>query len=319
MLLLNGQDVEQVATPAEMTRAMEEAFRLYAAGDYTMPQRMHIDHQENTLLLMPCFSGEVFATKLVSLFPDNPAKGHPALYGMVILNDGRSGKPLALLNGARLTALRTAGVGGVGMLYTAGSDVSSAGLIGTGVQGYYQAVFACTLLPIRKLYLYNRSPQGAADLALRLGERLCGVEVVVAASSRELVEAVSLIITATNSRQPVLPDDRGLLQGKHVVAIGSYKKDMQELPRALFSLVEEVYADTDHARHETGDLIIPLQQGWLADEQIALLADLVTGKKKVCGPTTLFKSVGMALFDLVAARFIYSRAREQGLGVEVEL
>lgn len=319
MLILNAEDVERVVTPVEMTAAMEEAFRIYAADDFTMPQRMHIDHHENTLLLMPCISGETLATKLVSFFPGNVAKGHPAIYGTVILNDGLSGEPLALFNGARLTALRTAGVGGVGMLYSAGRTITSAGLIGTGVQGFYQALFACALLPVKELFLYNRSPQSAEAFALRIRERLPGVAVRVAASSRELVASTSLIITATNAGVPVLPDDEELLKGKHVVAIGSYKKDMQEIPQAFFNLIEKVYTDTDHACNETGDLIIPLQKGWLKDEQIVSIASLVTGKEKLSGDTTLFKSVGMALFDLVAARLVYSKAREKGVGVEVEV
>lgn len=319
MLILSAEDVESVVTPIDMTTAMEQAFRIYATGDFTMPQRMHIDHHENTLLLMPCFSGEAFATKLVSFFPGNAAKGHPALYGTVILNDGLSGKPLALFNGARLTALRTAGVGGVGMLYSAGRTLTTAGVIGTGAQGYYQALFACALLPIKELFLYNRSPRSAEAFALRLRKMLPGVTVRVAGSSSELVASASLIITATNARDPVLSDDKGLLKGKHVVAIGSYKKDMQELPQALFSLVEKVYTDTDHACNETGDLIIPLQKGWLEEEQIVSIANLVTGEEEVSGDTTLFKSVGMALFDLVAAQLVYSKAREKGVGVEVEV
>lgn len=318
MLILSAEDVERVVTPQDMTAAMEEAFRIYGAGDYTMPQRMHIDHHENTLLLMPCFSGEAFATKLVSFFPGNTAKGHPAIYGTVILNDGQTGKPLAMLNGAKVTALRTAGVGAVGMLYSAGREISSAGLIGTGTQGYYQALFACTLLPVKELFLYNRSPESAAECAHRLSKKFPDVRVKVVDTSRELAASASLIITATNAGSPVLPDDKDLLQGKHVVAVGSYKKDMQELPRALYSLVEKVYTDTDHACNETGDLIIPLEQGWLEAEQVVPLANLVTGRETVSGDITLFKSVGMALFDLVAARLIYAKAREQRAGVEVE-
>jgi ornithine cyclodeaminase len=302
-----------------MTSAIEEAFRIEATGNFTMPQRMHIDHGDTTLLLMPCIADEFFATKLVSFFPHNSEKGHPALYGTVILNDGATGKPIALLNGAKLTALRTAGVGGVGMLYTTDRKVESAGVIGTGVQGFYQALFANSLLPLKQIYQYDLSLEHAEKTAEMLAEQVSPTKVEVCRNSRELVSSSELIITTTTSNTPVIPDDLDLLRNKHIVSVGSYKKDMRELPRAVFSLIDSVYVDTLHACHETGDLIYPLEQGWLKQERIVPMSKLVTGEEQLKGETTLFKSVGMALFDLIAARVIYQKALEKGVGADIEL
>ena len=92
---------------------------------------------------MPCFGSDYFSTKLVSVFPKNLLIKEPMIYGSVILNDGQTGKPLAVMDGSKLTAMRTAAVGAVGVKHLSPENASTLGVVGLGIQGFHQALFAC--------------------------------------------------------------------------------------------------------------------------------------------------------------------------------
>jgi ornithine cyclodeaminase len=318
MLIINEKTIEELTDPVELTDVMEKAMLTYSRGDFIMPDRSHMDFDGNTLLLMPSKNGNYIGTKVVTLFPGNRSKGEPVLYGTVILNDGNSGKPVAILNGAKLTAVRTAAVGSAGIRHTSPDNASSLGVIGAGVQGYNQAVFACRNRPIKKIFIYDNFSDRLRNLHDCLVNTLEGVEIVIARNADELCRNSEIIITATNSCYAVLPDDQNLLKGKSIIAIGSYKPEMVELPDSLFPLLENVFIDVEVAIEESGDLIHPISKGILRREQIKVLSDILEDKISINkNQTTLYKSVGMALFDLFAASYFYQKALESGTGVEV--
>jgi ornithine cyclodeaminase len=321
MLYLNQRDLLEAAGLPELLDGMERALRLYEDGDFLMPPRMHVDHHENTLLLMPCFTRDSFATKLVSLFPGNPRAGLPFLNGLVVLNDVHTGMPLAILDGPVLTALRTAAVAGVGLRHLASPDMHSFGLVGAGVQGFHQVCLAAAARPLRDVYLYDCDRDASDRLAAALSHKLPALAVHPTASIRELLAHSEAVTTATMAQTPVLPDDADLLRGKHITAIGSYQRHVREIPRALYGLVDTVHIDTRDALSETGDIIYPLEQGWITQDQIRTLGRRLMESADVDAPreqTTFFKSVGMALFDVTAARLIYDRALSLGLGQPLE-
>ena len=142
MLILNQQATLQAATYTEILAAAEKAILLYETEAYYMPNRPHFDYGQNTLLLMPCFDSQRFGTKIVSVFPENRFKNLPSIYGSMLLNDGNTGQPLTLMNAATLTALRTGAVGGVSIKYMTPDNATTLGIVGTGIQGLYQAIFA---------------------------------------------------------------------------------------------------------------------------------------------------------------------------------
>jgi ornithine cyclodeaminase/alanine dehydrogenase-like protein (mu-crystallin family) len=115
-----------------------------------------------------------------------------------------------------------------------------------------------------------------------------------------------VIITATNSQTPVFPDEKDLFTGKTFVGIGSYKPDCREFPEQLFRQIDDLFVDTPDGKHESGDLIDPVKNGWLNGNNIHPLGDLFSGKVvPASNPTRLFKTVGSAIFDLFAAKLIY--------------
>jgi len=136
----------------------------------------------------------------------------------------------------------------------------------------------------------------------------------------ELLADSDVVITATNSTKPVLPDNPEMIKGKCYVGIGSYKPEMREIPDAVFSEVDKIYVDTRFGLKESGDLIDPVKKGLVKEEDVIPLGKIIGGeferninKEK----TVFFKSVGMALFDLITAKVIYEKAREKGLGHEI--
>ena len=316
MLYLSADNLLEAVSYEEVMDVIEQAYALELAGAYAMPPRIHLDHLNNTLLYMPCFLDTIFGTKILSLFPANAAKNLPVISGVVMLNDPVTGLPVAILDGAKVTAVRTGAVGGVAVRHTAPIHAGSVGLIGAGVQGYHQVLFACQARKIETVSIYDFSAEKMTALCEQLNRALPQIRIKSVKSVEELLEGSEIVITATPSLKPVLPDDEDLLRNKSYIGIGSYKPEMREFPQALYRLVDQVLIDTEHGLEESGDLITPLNNGWIEESQIVRFGSFLAQKDRTAcrGKTTLFKTVGMALFDIVVADLIYKNAREKGIG-----
>lgn len=305
MVQIDSNTIGNAAPVRDWVAAMEDALRDTAEGRLDVPPRNHIDRGQNTLLLMPCFGEKYFSTKLVSVFPGNLQKQKPMIYGTVVLNDGQSGEPLAVLDGSKLTAMRTAAVGSVGIKYLAPENADTLGVIGLGIQGFHQALFACETRPIKELRIYDRSRENVELFAKRFKNFYKDIELIKCSSSAELCLSSSIIITATASNQPVVPKTGSWWQDKTLIGIGSYKPNMREFPDEVLREVKHIYVDTMHGLKEAGDLLAPLQDGVFNLEKVRPVSDLVCGKAFREEGTQFFKSVGMAAFDLYGARLVY--------------
>jgi len=323
MLFLSASDIRQCLPCDAAMTAVEEALAIRESGNFQMPERLNLDcgGEGNILLLMPCKTDTALATKLVSVFPGNREQGRPVIDGLVVLNDPQTGEVLALMDGKTLTSLRTGAVSGVSLRHLAQQDVRTLGLVGCGVQAFDQIRHACAARPIREVLLCDRSPAACAALIERLSVELSDVEVRVAASVEDMMAASQVVITATTARQPVLPDEPALFEGKHCIAIGSFEPTVREYPDAIFARTAKVWVDTPHALVESGELGLPLESGLLEREQVETLGALIASEAppdRGAYGTTFFKSVGMALFDLQSARAVYDAARRLNLGTELE-
>ncbi|WP_432662924.1 ornithine cyclodeaminase family protein [Wukongibacter baidiensis] len=322
MLYLGQKDIDNLVSFDELMDNIELAFKIYEKKDFQMPDRIHLHHKEDTVLYMPCFTDSIFGTKIITVFQKNTEKKIPVIQGVMLLNDVDTGKPIAIIDGGTLTAYRTGAVGGVGVRHTTGEKCQAVGLVGAGIQGFYQLLFTAKARNIKRIYVFDIFKEKLNSFKEKLSEKLPEVEINIVEDIRELVEKSEIIITTTTSNKPVLPDDESLLKGKHIVAIGSYKPEMRELPEALFRLLDDMYIDTDFAMEESGDLTTPLKNNWIKKEQVKLFSKLLSDKSNIVnkkGNTTLFKSVGMALFDLVVAEFIYIKAMEKGIGQSINM
>jgi len=252
--------------------------------------------------------------------PGNRARGLPVTNGLLVLSDGETGLPLALLDAAALTAVRTGAVGAMGVKYLTPPDAASLGVVGTGVQGSWVAISACAMRPIRTVYALRRSAASFASFEKALAERAPGVRVVACANVTELLARTGVIVTATTSAVPVLPDAAPLLEGRHFIAIGSYEPHMRELPDSVFRLSGHLVLDSEFARHEVGEAVRPVEQGILPEASVFTIGELVAARRTLdITRTTVYKSAGMALFDLYVARALHEAARRCGVGQEVAL
>ena len=325
MLIINKQILEQFIQLADIVKAVEQAFILAEQGGFTLPERTHLGYGEDVLLIMPCLKADVFATKLVTIYPNNAVQGKPVTMGNLLLNDATTGEALALINGTYLTAMRTGALGALSAKYLSPENSHTCGLVGAGMQGLFQVLALATVRPLQEVYVYDANLAQAEKFVSYLAVRAPELRCRIVANSKELVEGSQIVICATTSTKPVLPDDPHLFVGKHIIGVGSYQPHVREFSDAALATALQssggVYIDTQHALVETGDLIIPLAQGSLQESQIRLLSKLVTagGDSELYKQTTLFKSVGSALFDLYAAQMVYQKVVAAGVGLWVEM
>ncbi len=322
MLFLSAADV-RACLPCELALStVEEALDVQERGAFHMPERMQVDcgGEGNIQLLMPCVTETALATKLVTVFPGNAARGVPAIDGLVVLNDRRTGQVLSIMDGKTLTAIRTGAVTGVSARHLAPANAETLGLVGCGVQAFDQVRHICAARPIRRVLLSSRTPSSVERLRAQLAAELPDVDVRAADSLESLMAECQVLVTSTTARTPVLPDDPALFEGKHCVAMGSFEATVREYPDAIFARTAKVWVDTPHACEESGELRVPLAAGALRADQIETLGALIaSGNPPDRGEygTTFFKSVGMALLDLQAASAVFAAARERGIGTEL--
>jgi ornithine cyclodeaminase len=319
MLYLNNKDIEEIVDKIDLIEILEKGFQMYGEKNYQMPERMHLNRDDDTILYMPCITKDIIGTKIISLFPKNKEKNLPVISGIMLLNDIDTGLPKGILDGSSITAYRTGALGAIGMKYTTGRNCKNVGLIGPGVQGFHQLLLASKVRNIENIYIYGRNKENLKDFINRLKKKLPNINIRPADTSEELVKNSEIIITATPSESPVMPNNKELLKGKHIIAIGSYKYKMREIPDALYELIDEVYVDTELAIEESGDIIQPLEKGLINESQIKTLSEIMSKEKDFAKKTTLFKCVGMALLDVVVAEAIFTTALKLNKGTDIPL
>ncbi len=308
MRFLDADTLEGALDERALVDTMEAAFRAHAAGRYTMPPRPHFGFGPNTLLVMPCQAGGYLGTKVVAVAPENRRKGLPVVQAVMLLFRAGTAEPLAVLDGRSLTGLRTGAASAVAVRHLAPRGARRVGIVGAGVQGRYHARFAAAVLPLEEVVVYDHRPENVRRFTTDMSRRLRGVPVRPAATPEELVQLCPVVVTATTSADPVLPDDPALFAGRLVVAVGSFRPHMRELPEALLRRAARVYVDTEQALEESGDLAVPLARGWIGRDRVEPLGSAL-GQPVRAGrmAPVVYKSVGMALLDVFAAAHLYER------------
>ncbi|MGP4073315.1 ornithine cyclodeaminase family protein [Piscibacillus sp. B03] len=321
MKYLNEEAIWKCVTMSDVIDAIDESYRVYDKGSFEMPTRSQIQDGDNTLILMPCMSDSSIGTKLVTSFPNN--KTLPTLHSLVILNDHDNGSIQSIMDGGFLTGLRTGAIGGSAVRHLAKQNARSLAVIGTGVQGYYQTLAACSERNIQDIYLYNRSIHKIPDFIEKLRPHVSSTtRFHICQSTDYAVQKADIIITATTSKTPVLPKDDSLYHGKLVIGVGSFQPTMQEFPNALFSSAQAFYIDSHDAKKESGDVINPIKNGLYDESGIQPFSEVIKLEMKpeqfnYEEGSVIFKSTGMALFDVVVASDIYERSTELNVGTEL--
>lgn len=313
MLFLSDHDIEKLLDMEEVIDTVEGAFGEYAEGNVVLPPRstIMIPKYNGSISFMPSYlkESEAQATKIISIYPDNPEKGLPTTIAWIIVNDPETGLIDAFMDATHITAMRTGAITGVAARYLAPDDATTAAVFGAGVQGRTQLWAACTVRPIDRAYVYDLDPRAMESFSRDMEDKL-GIEVTPSESGKEACIDADIVLTATTSSKPVIKYE-WLKEKVHISAIGAFYPDWRELDTATIAESKLVIDDYEGIMLEAGDILIPIKEGAITEDHIyAELKELVSGKKKGRTPEdkiTVFKSVGIAIQDSSVANLILSK------------
>ncbi|APE26650.1 ornithine cyclodeaminase [Streptomyces venezuelae] len=292
--------------PAAATHVLAEVLRAGLDPD-AGPPRTAVPVPAGELLLMPAASGAYAGVKIAGVAPGNPARGLPRITGSYLLLDGADLRPLALLDGAALTELRTPAVSALAVrLLTPSDRPLRLVLFGAGPQAYGHLEAVLAAREVAEAVVVAREPVGGRALAGYA--RTLGV--LARTGAPDDVAAADLVVCCTTARAPLF-DGALVAPGATVVAVGSHEPSARETDTALVTRSEVYVEARGAALREAGDLLVPLSEGAIGAEHVAGdLAELVTGRRTPSpGRPRLFKSVGMAWEDLAVAAALYEAAR----------
>ena len=311
MRFLDAQSVREGLPMARAIEAMARAFAAYSAGQVEMPLRLRlpVPPQEAVVLHMPAFlhdpHGQALGVKVVSVFPHNPARGHPLIYASVLMLDPETGRPLAVVEGTTLTAIRTGAASGLATRLLAREDSHVLAVFGAGAQARTQIEAVCTVRPIERVWVYAPTRSHVESLIAELaGRGPIPKDMRPADSPAQALAEADVVCTATTSATPVFAAEY-LRPGTHVNAVGSYTPEMVEVPLEVVARAYVVVDAREAARAEAGEIAQALAQGLLAPEALVELGEIVLGRAPARAhrdQVTLFKSVGLAVQDVAAAQ-----------------
>jgi ornithine cyclodeaminase len=327
LLFLDAREVELLLPMEEAIERMEAAFTALAAGAAVQPLRSALWAADRRSLLgtMPAHltwpDGTVLSgAKVVSVFPANHAAGLDSHQGFVLLFEGDHGRPLAVVDAAAITALRTAAVSGLATRRLAREGASELAILGSGVQARTHLAALRAVRPLTRVRVWSRSLENARRFAAEESARH-GLAVEAVATPEAAVAGAGLVCTATAARQPVLRGD-WLAAGCHVNAVGSCTPAARELDARAVARARLFVDSRESALAEAGDLLLAIAEGAVGEDHIAGdLAELVAGR--VAGrraghedeEITLFESLGLGIEDLAAAHHVYRKALAAGRGI----
>ncbi|MEU6018124.1 ornithine cyclodeaminase family protein [Streptomyces sp. NPDC047515] len=307
--LLGADDIEALG-PAGAVNALEAALS-GGLDPETSPTRHHVTVPGGELLIMPAATQQVTGVKIAGVAPGNPVRDLPRITGSYLLLDGPTLMPIALLDGAALTTLRTPAVSALAIRHLTGPVLRHVVLFGTGPQAYGHLAALLAERQVERVSVIGRTPERVAALvehARRLGVDARAGE----AHGAQEVTTADLVLCCTTSATPLF-DGSLVPDGATVVAVGSHSPDAREVDTALVSRSAVIVESRAAALSEAGDLLIPMAEGAFSAEDIAAnLAELVTGggpggrPAGFAGPR-FFKSVGMGWEDLAVAAAVHGR------------
>ncbi len=323
MLILDAQAVRELLTPKDALCAVEAAFRAVEHEAAVQPQRIVMSHGDGrALAAMPAaVEGHGLGAKIVTITPENVNAGRPVNTILILLFDEADGTPLALLDGTRITALRTAAASALATAALARPDADTLAVLGAGVQAGAHVECLREVRPIRHLRVWSRRPASAVALADDV-RATTDLDVRVVGDPDEAAAGADVVCTTTASAEPVLGAG-GLRPGMHVNAVGASFAGRCELtPEAVATTV--VYVDSiEAARREAGDLLNAQAHGsFRLDAVRGELGGLLCGRcpgRASETEITLFKSVGLAVQDVAVAAVVFAAARKAARGLNVQL
>jgi alanine dehydrogenase len=323
VLVLGHAEVRTLLPMPACVDVMVDALSARARGEALQPLRhvMWLGDRRGALASMPAYvAPDALGAKLLSVFPGNSQSPYESHQGAVLLFEAEHGRLEAMLDASTVTAVRTAAVSAAATRALARPDAQVLAILGTGHQAALHIEAMCAVRAIRTVRVWGRSFERAERLAARAAASH-GVQAVAVATVHEALGGADVVCTTTASREVILPG-RLLEAGCHVNAAGASVPGFRELDGEAIARAR-VYVDAiESARSESDELRLALEEGAIGPDHVvgelgALFVGSLAGRRDPAD-ITLFKSHGLAVEDVAAARYVCARARAEGVGARVE-
>lgn len=316
-LWISEAEVRGLLSLPELIEAIERALGAFSAGIVDQPVRTAIEVQDRTFFAsMPAYDGanKILGAKLVTVYPDNAARGLHTHLAAISLFDAETGELAAVMDGRYITELRTAAASAVSVRHLARADATKLAILGCGVQARSHLAALPLVRAFSEIRAWSPTPAHLQEFARG--------PVIAAVSAEQAVREADVILIATSAVAPAIAS-AWVRDGAHVIAIGACRPSQREIDPALVARAA-LFTDSRAAIwKESGDAIQTMREGLIGENHVrAELGEVARGSKpgrKSAEEVTLFKSLGLAIEDLTAADLVYRRARETGKGIELKL
>ena len=324
MLVLTESELRRLVpfSPAAVA-AVEEGFRQLGGGGVATPPVLRLDFPEANgeidVKAAHAYAWDSFAVKMSTGFFSNAQRGLPSANGLMVLFSAVTGEPLAvLLDGGYLTTVRTAAAGAVAAKWMAPAAIDTLGVVGTGLQAWFQVQAVLAVRPVQQVAVWGRDAGHAHALADRVAQQ-AGVPARVCAGLEELVATSGVVVTATPAKSPLVRGE-WLRAGHHVTAVGTDAPDKQELDVAVWARADVAACDVRGQAVQMGDSHHAVAAGLLDPARLVELGDIVSGRQ-MGRPSpeaiTVCDLTGTGIQDTAIARLACQAAREAGVGMDL--
>ena len=319
-VLLAESDVRAVLSMDDLIDAMEAALAQFSAGGARQPLRsvIEVGPDHAVYAVMPAFVTDppALGTKLVTVYGSNAARGLPTHLATIVLLDPETGALMAILDGRYITEARTAAVSAASARHLARGDARVLAVLGSGVQARSHIEAIARVRSLTDIRIWSRT-RANVDVLIAEMQPHVRAPLHAAASASEAARGADIIALVTASRDPVLDHD-AVSEGAHICAVGACRPNQREMDTALVRNARVFVDSRTGALAEAGDLVIPIQEGAFDASHIAgELGEVFGGRlagRRSASEITVFKSLGMAIEDVAAARLAWERASARGLG-----
>jgi ornithine cyclodeaminase len=322
--ILTRQDVEELLPMRDCIEVMAKTLAATARGQAINPLRtaLRFPDGRGLLGLMPAqlASPPCAGVKIVTVMPGNHGTKYDSHQGAVLLFEPDHGCPVAVIDASSVTAIRTAAVSAVATRLLARESATNLAVLGSGVQASSHLAAMREVRQVQSVRVWSRTPANAEAFARREGERH-GIGIAVAKTVESAVRDADVVCTTTSSKEPVLKG-AWLAEGVHVNAVGACFRASRELDTEAVKLARLFVDRRESALNESGDFLIPLQEGAIAEDHIQaeigeLLVGVADGRRSE-SEITIFKSLGIGVEDLGAAHRVWTMAEKVGRGALVD-
>lgn len=324
VLILNGEEVVKLLPMDECIEVMEKTLKVLSNGEIVQPLRTAMPIPGGNILgMMPSYinDSKTLGVKAITVFPGNRGTGYDSHQGIILLYEAEHGSLRSLVDATAITAIRTAAVSAVATKYLAKPDAGDLAILGTGTQSRTHLKAILKVRKIHRVRVWSLHYDRARDFAALESEQ-CGIKIEAIETAKDAVNGADIICTVTSSKSPVLSGE-WLSKGVHINAVGACSSNARELDTSAV-VKSRLFVDWKESTvNEAGDYLIPKSEGAIDENHIlGNIGDVILGKVKgrqTYEDSTLFKSLGLSVEDIAASQHIYNKARDKGLGTEVEI